>query len=479
MKLDYDVVVVGYGGAGAAAAIEAHDKGAQVLLIEKQEKPGGTTTLSTGLMMIPKDAKKAKTYVERLTGSVTDKKSISVFIKEAGKNVKWLESLGATVEKLGRETIRGYPNVGRSSPGFQVEGAEEIEIYTVKGGYLAGENLFGILKSAVEKRKIKTLLNTRALKLITEKGEIRGLVASTRGKQITIMARRGIILACGGFEYNDEMKRNFLPIPLEAFGTPGNTGDGIKMSMEVGAKLWHMNAISPAFSYKIPNVGMVSHFMPTARFIYVNQDGRRFCDESSLEGHTSWMSVSNYDIKKLRYPGIPSFVIFDDLGRRAGRIGHFRSGFAKESGKTWSEDNSKEVGRGWIKKGDTPHELASKLGISPDALDETITKYNEACTTGTDSEYHRTALESLDTPPFFGIAIYPALGNTQGGPKRNSKCQVQNLEEKPIAGLYSAGSLGSIWGFLYQGGGNISECLTSGRIAGREAAKARLARDVK
>ena len=236
MKLDYDVVVVGYGGAGAAAAIEAHDKGAQVLIIEKQEKPGGTTTLSTGLMMIPKGAKRAETYVSRLTGSVTDQKSISVFVKEAEKNVKWLESLGATVEKLGRETIRGYPNVGRSSPGFQVEGAEEIEICTVKGGYLAGENLFGILKRAVEKRKIKTLLNTRALKLITENGEIHGLIAGAKGKkQISIRARRGIILACGGFEYDEEMKKNFLPIPLEAFGTPGNTGDGVKMSMEVGA----------------------------------------------------------------------------------------------------------------------------------------------------------------------------------------------------------------------------------------------------
>ncbi|HZW58008.1 MAG TPA: FAD-binding protein [Nitrososphaerales archaeon] len=112
----------------------------------------------------------------------------------------------------------------------------------------------------------------------------------------------------------------------------------------------------------------------------------------------------------------------------------------------------------------------------PSALAETVGRYNEACKSGNDQEFHRSSstLKPIDTPPYYGIGIWEALGNTQGGPRRNSKCQVLDMRGNPIHGLYSAGSLGSIWGFLYQGGGNIAECLASGRVAGREAAESSL-----
>jgi len=328
----YDVVVIGYGGAGASAAISAADHGAKrVLIVEKQKEPGGTTAISTGLLMVPSREGHAGTqkYVEGLTGSVTDRESISAFVREARGNLDWLETLGATFEKLGSESIAGFPRVGRFEPGFShVEGSSGIQIFTVKGDGIGGENIFRVLQRAVGKRKrsIRVAMNTSAVQLVVDQGRVSGVIVSRgpKKRKIAIRAQRGVILACGGFEYDEEMKKNYLPVPLfEALGNPGNTGDGIRMAGQVGAQLWHMNAVSAAFAYKIPSVGIVPHFMPTARFIYVDQEGKRFCDESALEGHTSWMSVSRYDIKKLRYPGIPSFVIFDEMGRKDGPIGTF------------------------------------------------------------------------------------------------------------------------------------------------------------
>ena len=483
----YDVVVVGYGGAGASAAISASDHSAgKVLLVEKLGEPGGTTAISTGLIMVPsRDGQGAvQKYVERLTGSVTDAESISAFVREARANLDWLETLGASFERLTPESIRGFPRVGRSGAGFPAaEGSSGVQIFTVKGEGLPAENLFRILRQAVEKRRVRVSLETSATQLVLDRGKVKGILLSKRRKKrggvvsnngkrtIAVRTLKGVILACGGFEYDEELKKNYLPMPLfGALGSPGNTGDGIRMAVEAGAQLWHMNAVSAAFAYKIPGIGFVSHFMPTARFIYVDQDGRRFCDESGLEGHTSWMRASGYDTKRLRYPGIPSFVVFDEAARKEGPIGHFRSGAAKGAS-TWSVDNSGEVAKGWISTAESLEQLASKLGIDPaDSLVGTITRYNEACRSGVDPEFHRSAetLKPIDSPPYYGIAIWEALGNTQGGPRRNPKCQVLDTHNNPIPGLYSAGSLGSIWGFLYQGGGNIAECLASGRVAGRE-----------
>lgn len=471
---EFDVVIVGYGGAGAAAAISAHDNGSNVIILEKEGSPGGTTSLSTGLMMIPSKRfiASAKRYVANLTGSVTDRESISAFVSEASLNVEWLENLGASVVKLGNKTISGFPTIGRSGPGFKVNGSNSFHIFVIKGGYLAGEDLFGVLRKGVESRRIGTVLNTRVGELVmSSDNAVEGVVADSESGRSRIRARKAVILACGGFEYNEVMKKNYLPIPFDALGSEGNTGDGIALAAKVGAQLWHMNAVSAALSYKMRGVGIVPHFMPTSRFIYVDQDGRRFCDETGLEGHTSWMHVSRFNTKTLRYPAIPAFVVFDEMGRKEGPIGHFRSALVKGTN-AWSKDNSREISRGWIKKGDSIGQLATRLNIVARNLSLTIEQYNEYCKKKEDLSFHRAAstLKRLE-PPFYGISIWPALGNTQGGPKRNSKCQVLDNNDKPIGNLYSAGSLGSLWGFLYQGGGNISECLTSGRIAGREASR--------
>ena len=138
----------------------------------------------------------------------------------------------------------------------------------------------------------------------------------------------------------------------------------------------------------------------------------------------------------------------------------------------WSDDNQAEIEKGWIIKADSLAELAVQTSIDPTALQETISKYNIDCVGGYDPDFGRRPdhLIPIMRPPFYSIETWPCLFNTQGGPKRNSKSQVLDTRGNPIKRLYSAGELGSIWGIIYPGAGNVSECLASGRVAGKNAA---------
>jgi succinate dehydrogenase/fumarate reductase flavoprotein subunit len=138
----------------------------------------------------------------------------------------------------------------------------------------------------------------------------------------------------------------------------------------------------------------------------------------------------------------------------------------------WSQDNSAEVEKGWIIKAGTIRELADKLGIKTDLLEKSITKFNQFCDAGIDPEFARPKenLIKIDQPPYVAMKIYPIMYNTQGGPRRNALCQIVDPFNNPIPRLFSAGELGSFWGWMYNGGGNNSECLVTGRIAGTQAA---------
>lgn len=146
----------------------------------------------------------------------------------------------------------------------------------------------------------------------------------------------------------------------------------------------------------------------------------------------------------------------------------------------WSEDNQKEIDRGWIVKANTIEELAGKILADPDnnglmspsVLRETVKKYNEYCRKGEDLEFrkHKEWLQPLENPPYYTVKLWPGGPNTQGGPKRNERAQVLRPDNAPIPRLYAAGELGSVWGMVYQGGGNIAECMAFGRIAGTNAA---------
>ncbi|MBV9554774.1 MAG: FAD-binding protein, partial [Alphaproteobacteria bacterium] len=137
----------------------------------------------------------------------------------------------------------------------------------------------------------------------------------------------------------------------------------------------------------------------------------------------------------------------------------------------WSEDNSAELAKGWIKTGETLPALAAVAGLDAAALIETVQRWNRDCDAGRDAAFGRKLmLQPLVEPPFYAIELSPSMLNTQGGPRRNERGQIVRPDGAPIPRLYSAGELGSIYSYLYQGTGNIGECLAFGRIAGRNAA---------
>ncbi|MFC1535015.1 FAD-binding protein [Thermodesulfobacteriota bacterium] len=482
-----DVIVVGYGGAGVAVAITAHDKEAEVLIIEKAPKgeEGGNTRVSGNIWFNPDSPDKAETYFKAMCGEYTvPQKMIDVWVAEMCKNNDWVESLG------------GEPSERKSLaiefPDFP--GIECVHVY-VNGASVpqAGgdEALWRLFENCIKERGIKVLFETPGIRLIQhpKTNEILGVTARQNGKDIAIKARKAVALTCGGFENNQEMIRDYLTNLPYCYpkGTPHNTGDGIKMAMDVGADLWHMHNIAgPQYSFRLPGTDVVMYprGMPGNSYIYVSGSAERFVFEQAYLVQTP--QGPRYPVKHgkiWRYgQWIPSptptpiCCIFDEKTRTKGPLfggRDYKIGWVEVMNLyDWSKDNSEEIEKGWIKRADTISELAKVLGLDPPQLGNTINKYNQYCEQGKDPDFNRdpNTLDPVNEPPYYGMPLVPNFINTQGGPRRNENAQVLNSFGEPIPRLYSAGELGSIHGFLYQGGGNIGECLAFGRVAGRNAA---------
>lgn len=488
---DFDVVCVGYGGAGAVAAITAHDAGAKVLLLEKMPDGGGNTRVSAGGFLCPSDVEEAYSYITALfefSHSDMDKDLVRTFAELSVKNVDWITGLreGTQVATYGGA---GFPHVpgAKSMRKFAVQGK-------ARGMSGSSDNLWEVLSYAVEeKRKIAVMRDTPAKRLVTNaKNEVVGVIATQNGKEIAIRARRGVVLTTGGFEFDPKFKQSFLKgYPIQGLGNPGNTGDGIRMAQQLGASLWHMNGCASPFGIKVPEFESALYMaIGHPGFIYVNRHGKRFVDEKSIEAHAALLAVDFYNAEELQYPSIPCYAIFDETTRLKGPISTSAGrGYAGKRYK-WSSDNSAEIDKGWIIKADTLAELAVKIKVKPQALAATLSTWNTDVKTGADTQFHRpitaptgdhtanTNAEHarpvwsapIETAPFYALELYPALMNTQGGPKRNTRAQILDVFGEPIARLYSAGELGSMWGVIYQGSGNIGECIVYGQIAGKNAA---------
>ena len=457
-----DVVIVGYGGAGASAAVAAHDAGAKVLIVEKNDG-GGNTKLATRTFISPQNNAAAQQHIQALSSGTLDQQMLDSCLHWMSQNNDFIRELGGEVEIC---------PPGATFP--SLPGAETMIRYRVKASESerGGESLWSLLARNVEARKIRILRRTAVTKLLRAEDEIIGVEASQAGRRIRIGAKRAVILTTGGFEYNEEMKREYLAgYPIYAYGHPGNTGDGVKLAQDAGADLWHMKSVAAPMGFKFPEYESAFIMrMPADGYILVDQDGRRFCNETGLEHYSMWMAVTRFDMEALRYSRIPSYLIFDERTKQSGPITSV--GHGANRGYEWSSDNQVEIDRGWISSGKDAHELAHRLGIRDKVrLNATVNMYREACHRGRDDEFGRSPRTLIEFQgALYGLPLWPCLLNTQGGPKRNSRGQILNVWGKPIKRLYSAGELGSVWGFLYQSGGNLGECLGLGRMAGTNAA---------
>lgn len=481
-----DVLVVGLGGAGAVAAITAHDKGMRVCVLEKQPETSHitSTSMSGGVFIQCNDVEAAIDYMTHLNTAGnelqwSDRDIVQAWVEYASHNKEWLEGLGGHV-KLFR----------KGGEHRRVHGCESLEILQPVG---MGYGLMKLLKKNLSCRNIAVMYDTSARKLLTNhKGEVIGVKAYMGGKELNIRALRAVIMTLGGFEFDEEMKLNFLRVyPSYFYGSPANTGDGIRMVQDVGAALWHMNCCSARLVLKFADFpiafapdyagfgtpsGSPAHVdtEDTCGFVIVDRRGKRYTNEGEIKTHTLYYETTLYDSQRLEFPRVPSFWVFDDrrirLGPLASRVGPMGAHKLYQ----WSKDNEVELEKGWIVKGETIAELADKLQIEAGNLEKTIDTYNAYCARKEDPEFKRPPqrLKALDNPPYFAVNLFPGGPNTQGGPRRNKRAQILNSEGEAIPGLYAAGEFGSIFGMIYPAaGGNISECIAFGRIAGQNAAE--------
>jgi len=479
-----DVLIVGYGAAGANAAIAAHDAGARVLIIEKMGVPGGNSGVCAGAMLIPESIEDAIRYYRALSFGTVDEKMIRAFAEAIAGIPRLLNELGAEF------TVRR-----KEPPYFPSLLDARVQRIQFSPTGLEG---FRFLENLVQGRGIEVLFHTRATALIQDPQtrEVIGVKAERKGKEMTLKACRGVVLACGGYEYNPEMLANFNFPGLTDFifpwGTPGNTGDGIRMASEAGAALWHMASVEwgalcarmPSKEYGMAIGSGLGRAMPEGSFLFVNQSGKRFMQENkSLIHRKEPLEILYFDHDRAEYRNLPAYMVFDEAYRRKGPIAstleHFQELWGGPVGYPmihgiydWSKDTRVEIEKGWVFQADTLDDLAVKIEVDSLGLEETIRKFNDACGEGKDSEFGRAkdSLAPLTTPPFYAIELALTLVNTQGGPKHNKDCQVLDFRNKPIPRLYAAGELGSFFGFLYQGGSNYPEAWAFGRIAGKKAA---------
>jgi succinate dehydrogenase/fumarate reductase flavoprotein subunit len=471
-----DVVVVGFGGAGAATAIAASDLGASVLMLEKapEGEEGGNTRVAAQGYLNVSDADKAVTYLEAMCGHHTVSRTmVRVWAEEMRRNNDWISSIGGDPQE------HQFQPAGIEFP--ELPGSDCVHKFH-HGDILGYSNTWKFFEAAVKQRPIDILYEAPGQELIQDGAtrEILGVRAMQRGKAICVKARKAVVLTCGGFENNQEMIRNYLPgLPYcYTSGTPYNEGDGIRMGLSVGADLWHMNNYAgPSMALKVPEYrttfSMASlHFghEQAGGMIVVGPDANRFTDEKLRTLHGKIKKNGRW----VPSPApCPMFMVFDHA--------HFSSGPLYDKKPVmgwgriierydWSDDNMAELQRGWIKQAGTVAALAEILGLDPVALEGSVKRWNSDSGRGKDQEFGRSKmLVPFGGPPYYAIELSPSMLNTQGGPRRNERGQIVRPDSTPIPRLYSAGELGSIYSYLYQGTGNIGECFAFGRICARNA----------
>ena len=473
-----DIVVVGFGGAGLAAAFTAWRGGAETIVLEKQAEDAHTpsTRMSGGMMMATTDVEKAATYLDRCAGGMVPRDVSLAWAQRATTLIDWLLEIAPD---LNLQRVGGAEHA-------EFEGAEAFGVYQPGGAKTrldlngkAGPFLWKKLADAFHATTdVPVLWNAPADRLIRDdNGRVVG-VATKDGRRIE--ARKGVILASGGYLHNAQMKRDYLRAwPVYFYGNPGNTGDGVRMAQEVGADLWHMNQM---IGRAIGNFQMedgsdlsVMLFLNPPGYVITDRYGRRFADESAQANllHGFYYHLLAYNPDNGETPRNPCFWFFDERRRKAGMLTLPSVGVHAVGIYTWSDDNQAEIARGWIASGATIAEAAAAAGVAdPQAAEAEIAAYNEACRTGAPDAFGRPAetMVAVDQGPFYCVRLYPGGSNTTGGPRRNASAQVLDTRGNPIPGLYAAGELGQATGMLYPSdGSNLSEGFCFGQIAAEAA----------
>ena len=473
----YDVVVMGMGAAGMVAAKTAADNGAKVVIVEKCEegKAGGNTKVCGQLFAYANgDKDAAKSYYTALAGGRDIEPEIIDAISEGVANMadiladefgfnkdEYMDWTGVNV---------GGTNMGAMSPEYpEMPGHEKMALWTTHAGASDGYLYQGLKQNVTDRvDAIDVWYSSPAKSLIQDPvtKTVVGVTVERDGKEMNIRALNGVCICTGGFECNKEMVQHYLNVINYApRGGQFNTGDGIKMAQAVGADLWHMDCYEGLFglgsvTYPVEEgipcdmiATLAQNAVNTGAAILVGTDGDRFVNESETVRHGHL-----YENGIWENPTFPEKVWYI--------IDETQKGEIEAAGAMPEEQLAK------LTAYDSIGALAEGIGVDKDRLTKTLKNYNSFANNGEDYKCGREAqyMRAFDGKKYYAMYMVSGLLNTQGGPKRSANAEVLDTQGNPIPHLYSAGECGGITVCMYQGGTNIAECITFGRIAGKNAA---------
>lgn len=463
MANDFDVIVIGGGGAGLSAAIEAKQAGATVMVLEADTRLGGATGASAGVFYA------ADTSVQKARGIVDSADAMFEYVMainqwalkpdiirhicdQSGPTIEWLIDLGV---KFPPEYLvcSGVENTPRGHPS---EGAGH-----------------GIAERLINKAGaigIETALATRVERLLIENGRVVGVHAG--GMDL----RAGVtVIATGGFGNNVEMVKRLFPSVGQHYpwtwavhdGLPFILGDGITLGEEVGAAITGHDS-----GLMLPTSGFgkyIEAFLPPW-VMMVNDNGQRFVPECAA------YTIVGYLIDE--QPGHHAWCIFDEptlveASNDSSYLDPYNAGITSP---IWEEETLRQqVAAGRIKTGSTIEELAAACGINTTALAEQISRYNADCNAGSDLSFFKETPKMFPViqGPYYAVEVKPAIiGVTGAGLDIDRRCRVLDTAGRAIPGLFAAGeTAGVTQGKRYAGGGfSIGPAVILGREAGRQAA---------
>ncbi len=488
---DFDVVVVGFGYAGGAAAIAAHDAGARVLLIEKQAAPGGISVCSAGGVRCSDRPEDALAYLLATNGGTTPEPVLRRLAEGMAEMPAYIgglaEAVGATA--VVRPAVGNYPYPGADAFGFvNVEAVPDFDpalAYPAVRGSPAGVRLFAVVERNVRARGIAVRCGLAAERLLIEGGRVVGVRAG--GADIRA---RSVVLATGGFEGDADLQRQFWSMtPVLSAALHSNTGDGLRMAQQAGAGLWHMwhyhgsyGFAHPSADYPfgirlkrlpdwLPGVGLREDV--TMSWILVDRAGRRFMNEyEPYLQDTGHRALEGTDFARMATPRLPATLIVDAEGMALYPLcapTWHDAGVAARYGGLSPRDFDAQV----LRRFETLADLASGMGLDAAVLAESIAAWNALAESGAEDRFGRpeTGRAAIRTAPFYAAPVVPVVSNTQGGPAHDAEQRVLDAFGAPIPGLYEAGEIGSVFGHIYMSGGNLAESFVGGRIAGGNAAR--------
>ncbi|GAB2895766.1 FAD-dependent oxidoreductase [Paralcaligenes ginsengisoli] len=448
-----DVIVCGGGLAGYCAAAAALERDKRVILLEKLAATGGSTVISGGAMAFAGTDEQGEAGISDSNSLLlsdlkamgehhNDVSLLEAYVAAQLDTYFWLKRLGVQFQSV---QLGGGQSVPRSN---RVDTRQMME---------------ALDKQAQASQRFELRCNTQALRLHRmEDGGMEVIVSSAGGPSYALHARGGVVLATGGFSRSEEWLGVFAPAQIKALriGGPGNTGDGLRMGMALGANLRDMGFIKGTFGVH-PSAEAEERLLIHPIFkgaIAVNANGRRFVDES--------VSYKISGDACLAQPDGMAYQIFDegimDLSVPGVTTSDFRSALSS----------------GHLIQADSIATLAERINIDPAALLSTLDQYNGDVERGRDTQFgrdglanHYGKLRKIDQPPFYAYPSTSAVLATYAGLTVDSKARVIDVYGQPIDGLFAAGELmGGFHGAAYMTGSSLGKSAVFGRIAGNNAA---------